>query len=82
VCVCVRVRVLIVCNLETSKRGDSRPKLGCSATGNKKKGRKKINIHKSCNEPFGKSATQRVNTLVTDTAEVMNDQLMDRMIMV
>jgi hypothetical protein len=71
---------LIVCDLETSKRGDSRPRLGCSATGNKK--RKKIHTHKSCDETLGQADTQRVNVLVLVMSDVMNGQLMEGMIMV
>jgi hypothetical protein len=77
---------LIVCYLEASKRGDSRPKLECSATGRERKKRVgkrgkegKIHVYKSCNETFGTSDTQWVNVLVFDMTDVMNDQIMDGM---
>ena len=39
----------------------------------------KIHVHKSCNETFGTSDTQRVNVLVFDMTDAMNGQIMDGM---
>jgi hypothetical protein len=49
-------------------------------TGKKREKREKIHIHKSRNEPFRTSDTQRVNVLVFDMTDVMNDQIMDGML--
>jgi hypothetical protein len=41
--------------------------------GKRGKRRKKIRVHKSCNETFGTSDTQRVEVLVFDMTDEMNE---------